>query len=377
MKLGTILLSVTLLCLACKEKEPSLETLKKEAVEHYAALVLASYDDAYQSAQALKTSIDAFVAAPSAAGLQTCKEAWKAARLPYGQTEAYRFYGGPIDDVDGPEGLLNSWPLDEAYIDYVQGNPNSGIINNVSTYPTLDKALLESLNQVGGATEEQSEVNVATGYHAIEFLLWGQDFNTASPGDRAFTDYTTAANATRRGQYLQLCAALLLEHLGQLRTEWQPGSAYYNTFTADPKSAIEKIFTGLGSLSKGELAGERMFVAVDSKDQENEHSCFSDNTHVDIQMNFEGIRNVYTGTYKRTDGSVLSGQSFAELATDLNSTKATVLLEAFTEADAKIKAIPAPFDQAILNSSDKILAASEALKKLSDRIADVQLELTR
>lgn len=376
MKLPVILIAGLLFFTACKEKENNLDTLKKEAVAHYAELVYAAYDDSYQAANALKSAIDAFVAAPSAAGLENCRAAWKASRVPYGQTEAYRFYGGPIDDVDGPEGLINAWPLDETYIDYVQGHPNTGIINKVDEYPVLNKALLESLNQTGGATEEQSEVNVATGYHAIEFLLWGQDFNANGPGNRDFTDYTTAPNATRRGQYLQLCAVLLLEHLDYLRDAWASGSTYQQTFTADPNAAIEKIFTGLGSLSKGELAGERMFVAVDSKDQENEHSCFSDNTHVDIQANFAGIHNVYYGVYKRTDGTTLSGTGFAELAQQLNAGKATATDGAFVDAADKISLIPAPFDQAILNHADKILTASEALKKLSDRLADVQFELT-
>ena len=48
----------------------------------------------------------------------------------YSPTEVFRFYGGPIDDDNGPEGLLNAWPLDEVFIDYVLGNPDAGIIND-------------------------------------------------------------------------------------------------------------------------------------------------------------------------------------------------------------------------------------------------------
>ena len=79
--------------------------------------------------------------------------------------------------TDGPEGLINAWPLDEAYIDYVEGDPAAGVVNDPDTYPTIDAELLTSLNEQGG------EANISTGWHAIEFLLWGQDLSTDGPGD--------------------------------------------------------------------------------------------------------------------------------------------------------------------------------------------------
>ena len=91
--------------------------------------------------------MDAFLADPNETTLAAAKEAWLAAQEPYGQTEAYRFYGGPIDDADGPEPLLNAWPLDEAYVDYVEGAPEAGIINSPDSYPTIDQDLLISLNE--------------------------------------------------------------------------------------------------------------------------------------------------------------------------------------------------------------------------------------
>src|SRR5690349_15836083 len=84
--------------------------------EQYAKNVHANYVECLDKARALKTAIDAFVASPSAATQDAAKAAWIAARLPYGPTEVYRFYGGPIDDeATGPEGALNAWPLDENY----------------------------------------------------------------------------------------------------------------------------------------------------------------------------------------------------------------------------------------------------------------------
>lgn len=363
---------------SCNEDDgPSVNDQKKQAIETYANIVLASYEDSYTTAATLKQKIDAFVAVPSATLFEECKTAWKAARIPYGQTEAYRFAGGPIDDEDdGPEGLINAWPMDEAFIDYVVGDIDAGLINDPTEYPTISKAVLEELN------ESISETSIFTGYHAIEFLLWGQDFNTSGPGTRPFTDYLTTPNATaanqqRRGQYLKAVADLLLDHLAQVRDEWKTTGDYRKEFigNADVADVLGDIFNGIGELSKAELPTERMAVAVDTQDQENEHSCFSDNTHIDIDMNYLGIKNVYYGTYTRTDGTIVKGKSFAEIAKSIDATKAAAVDGAVADANAKIDLIPSPFDQAILNNSAVVLNAVESLKDLSDRLSDAALAL--
>ncbi|MEM6642104.1 MAG: imelysin family protein [Bacteroidota bacterium] len=346
-----------------------------QAAENYADIVLANYNDSYTETVKLKDAIDAFVSSPTAEGFEECKKQWLEARIPYGQTEAFRFYGGPIDDEDGPEGLINAWPMDENYIDYVEGNPNAGLINNLEEYPEITADLLEELN------ESFSEESIFTGYHAIEFLLWGQDFYPESPGVRQYTDYLVdgpVPNAERRAQYLQLTANLLLEHLESVKSEWMPDGEYRATFLAYSKVEIlNKVFTSLGEFSKGELAGERMFVAVDSKDQENEHSCFADNTIADIVNNFQGMVNVYNGTYTQVDGTVIEGTSFAELSSKVDPEKANAVQEAILAAKEAIAEIPGPFDQAILNNEEEVLKAVAALEDLSDAFADVSLELKK
>jgi putative iron-regulated protein len=372
-KTSFFLFLVTLLGVfsACRDsKEEEIEALKKEVLANYASIVSASYEDSYNTAAILKTAIDAFVANPSAAGLQSCKDAWLAARLPYGQTEAYRFYGGPIDDLDGPEGLINAWPMDENFIDYVQGSPEAGLINNPAQYPEITKQVLADLN------ESISEESIFTGYHAIEFLLWGQDLSTAGPGTRPYTDYVvggTAANQARRGQYLKTVAELLLDNLAEVRDEWKPNGAYRAQFLNNTETpiALGYLFTSLGELSKGELSGERMFVAIDTQDQENEHSCFADNTIADIKMNFLGLKNVYFGTYRRVDGSTIAGASLRELAEKVDKTKAAAAQTAFDETEPNINAIPAPFDQTIVTNPNAVLPAITSLRNLSDRTVDV------
>lgn len=374
MKKNTTLLFTLLtasLFFACdKKKEDDTEQQKKEALAQYAKIVLASYEDSYNAALTLKQAIDAFVTAPSEAGFQACKDAWLAARVPYNQTDAFRFYAGPIDDVDGPEGFLNAWPMDESVIDYVQGNSNAGLIN--ASQPAIDKQTLIGLNELFG------ETSIFVGYHAIEFLLWGQDLNASGPGARPYTDYVTggggtAANQVRRGQYLTVLADLLLENLKQVRDEWDPAADYPQGFLNSNSTAksLGLVFTGLKEFTKAELAGERMFVAVDTKDQEHEHSCFSDNTVNDLTMNFKGLQNVYFGNYKRTDGTTLSGISFDEIAAKIDPTKADAVRAAFLDAETKVNAIPAPFDQTIINNRAPVDAAINALHLLSDRLVEI------
>ncbi len=370
---------------SCKKEnevaEPLLTTIsleeKKAVIENYSNIVYASYVDSYNTALALQNELIAFVANPSAARLEECKAAWLAARIPYGQTEAYRFYGGPIDDEDGPEGLMNAWPMDESYVDYTSGNPNSGIINDPINFPTITVQTLIDANENGG------ETNVAAGYHAIEFLLWGQDLSSNGAGNRPFTDFISdgtgsASNQVRRGQYLLSCAELLVSNLNELKNEWSTNGAFRNeinnVMSAD--SALTKIIRGIGVLSKGELAGERMTVALTNQDQEDEHSCFSDNTHTDIQMNFVGIENVYLGRYTRVDGSIVQGASISSLVAKINNEKNNATLNQIADARSKVFSIPATFEQQIMGDpGNKVTDAINALRDVSDRIADGAFEI--
>ncbi len=83
--------------------------------------------------------------------------------------------------------------------------------------------------------------------------------------------------------------------------------------TGDPKPGLPAMLTGMGSLSYGELAGERMKLGLMLNDPEEEHDCFSDNTHNSHYYDGLGIRNVYLGQYRRIDGSLLTGPSLSEL----------------------------------------------------------------
>ncbi len=344
-------------------------------VEGYAQLVFATYNDVIDGAKTIDTNLEALIANPSDSTLSAAKQAWLDARRPYGQSEAFRFYGGPIDDTDGPESRINAWPLDEAYIDYVDGAPSAGIINDPLTYPTIDQPLLISLN------EKEGEKNIAAGYHAIEFLLWGQDKNTNGPGDRPFTDYVVGANGTatnqdRRGMYLRTTGKLLLDDFTPVVAEWAEGGAYRSSFVKlTPEEALRRILLGIGSLSGAELAGERMQVAYDTKEQEDEHSCFSDNTLVDLANNARSIQNVYLGQYDNLDVPGLD-----EIVRERDSALDQRMQSQLAATIVAIEAIPGPFDQAMKGADtaegrQRIAAAIKALRAQTTTIVDIAILL--
>lgn len=334
---------------------------------HYGEIVHASYRDTADAARRLQQAIEAFLVEPSDAGLIEARKRWQVAREWYGQTEAYRFYGGPIDAEDGPEGRINAWPMDEAYVDAVKGSPQAGIVNDRSI--ALDKATLSGLN------EKDGEENIATGWHAIEFLLWGQDFSDTGPGERSFTDFVDgkAPNADRRRDYLKLVTELLVEDLEGLVQAWAPRPGNYRSEFAADEASLARMISALGVLSRAELAGERIEVALDSQSQEDEHSCFSDNTHRDIVANALGIRNVWRGEYRKADGSLLAGPSLRTLVARAEPTLAARLDAAMDASLAAAEAVPAPFDQAILAGHPgrpKVEATVAALKRQTEMLVE-------
>lgn len=329
-----------------KTSIPDQSVTKAAVIENYANIVAANYQDALTDANELETAITTFTANPTDANFDAAKTKWKEARESYGTTEAFRFANGPIDDENGPEGFLNSWPLDENFIDYTSDEGtivNGGIINHEELYPQITKAVLEGLNEDGG------EKNISVGYHAIEFLLWGQDLTAPSaliPGQRQYTDFVdngTAQNQSRRRAYLNVCADLLTDHLTYLVNLWKEGGSYRATFLAlDEDVALQNIFLGITTLAQAELAIERMDVALGNADQEDEHSCFSDNTHRDIALNLKGVVNVYKGEY-----GTISGPSLADLVEQANTTYYTATDSAINDAVSAVAAIYIPFDFAI------------------------------
>ena len=360
LKLATLIASSSLL-IACGSSSDS-DSVSAEAklLETNAQIAYAVYSDSVTTAKALQTALAEFKEAPTEANLEAAKKAWLVSREPYGQSEVYRFREGPIDNEEtGPEGDLNAWPLGEALIDYVVVNgadfddgqvevvSNSVEINDnglvdgtiaeqniIQSDIAINAALLD-----GNSATNADESDVITGYHAIEFILWGQDLNTAGAGtdgsdrdtavksyvfthggQRPLTDFTTDENAERRHAYLEVVVAKLINDLEVVQAEWAPNSDNHRADFVDASDSaatttkITTIVQAMGTLSYGELAGERMQVAYAGNSQEDEHSCFSDNTHRDVWLNAEGVSNSYYGDYAGYDSNLDSEDNETTMA---------------------------------------------------------------
>ncbi|HCP56028.1 MULTISPECIES: imelysin family protein [Pseudomonas] len=353
------------------------EAAAKAVVNHYADIALAVFSDAASTGKELHAAIDAFLAEPTDATLKAAREAWVTARAPYMQSEVFRF-GNPV--VDDWEGQLNAWPLDEGLIDYVAkdyqhalGNPGAtaNIIANTEIQVGEDKVdvaqitpeTLASLNELGG-----SEANVATGYHAIEFLLWGQDLNGTNPGagERPASDFIVGEGATgehneRRREYLKAAADLLVSDLDEMVAQWQPGKPDNYRASLEKDSAengMRKMFFGMGSLSLGELAGERMKVSLEANSTEDEQDCFSDNTHNAHFYDAKGIRNIYLGEYKKVDGSTLTGPSLSSLVEKVDPATDKTLKDDLANTEAKLQVMVDTAEKG--EKYDQMIAADNA-----------------
>jgi putative iron-regulated protein len=330
----------------------------RDVVKTYGDIARASYEDALATARQLNSAVTALLARPGDDTLKAAREAWKAARVPYMQTEAFRF-GNKI--VDEWEGRVNAWPLDEGLIDYVapsygtasDSNPlyTANVISNRSpkingiriNASRITKSLLkDTLHEAG-----KIEANVATGYHAIEFLLWGQDLNGTGPGAgaRPATDFArdksscTGGNCDRRREYLKVATGLLVEELTWMTRQWATNGAARKALAGPADAALTAIFTGIASLSYGEMAGERMKLGLLLNDPEEEHDCFSDNTHNSHYYDIVGIENVYLGRYTRIDGTVVKGPSVSDLLRARSPELDDRVKTALAETNARMSAL--------------------------------------
>jgi putative iron-regulated protein len=343
----------------------------RRALLTYANIAQASYADAADGARNLLATIESFVTAPTSGGLAEARRAWLAARPPYQQTETFRFYDGPIDAV---EMRVNTWPIDESYVDGDGRAGKLGVVADTARYPALTSELVSELNV------KEGETSVSTGYHVIEYLLWGKDTHADGPGDRPHTDFVAGTDplAARRGQYLALVTRILVADLETVRDAWAPDRQNYRArfLALPPAQALGLVIKGMGALSGSELAGERLTVAYATKAQENEHSCFSDNTVNDLADDALGIRNVCAGRYVRANGASVSGAGICDAITLRDRPLADRLRAAVTLSYERVRAIPAPFDQAMLGNDDApgrvaIRGAIDALQAEANTLAEV------
>ncbi|WP_299478164.1 imelysin family protein [uncultured Roseibium sp.] len=376
---------------------PVMADAPAEILSTYGDIAQANYADSLATAKTLKAAIDTFLETPTEANLEEARSAWIEARNPYQQTEAYRFGNAIVDDW---EGKVNAWPLDEGLIDYVdasygeESEENPFYAANLIANPSLKAGgetidaseltaslLADQLQEAG-----EVEANVVTGYHAVEFMLWGQDLNGTGPGAgaRPATDFDpancTGGNCERRIQYLRAVTDLLISDLEEMAAAWQPGGAAREELAAKGENGgLATILTGMGSLSYGELAGERIKLGLLLHDPEEEHDCFADNTHMSHLNDVIGIRNVYFGSYASPLGNNVSGASLADLVAEKDpalaeemKTKLDATLAAFEVMKARADGGEA-YDQMIGEGNEEGNAVVQAaVDALVDQTASIE-----
>jgi putative iron-regulated protein len=319
----------------------------------YAAGVHASYEAAVAGARSLQAAVDALLADPGEATLAAARKAWVAARPAYLLTETYRFYDGPIEEI---EGQINAWPMNEAFIDYVEGNPKAGIIND----PSIEISIREIIEK----NQVTDENDVTTGWHAVEFLLWGQDLDPDGPGHRPASDYVAGKdNNDRRRAYLKDVTDQLVADIATVADAWaQNGDNYARKFLALPdREAVGRILNGMAVLAGFEFMSERLAVGLDSGDQEDEHSCFSDTTHQDFVYDLKGIENVWNGAYNGAPGAAIRG-----LVEKVDPALATEVSGLLADTTAKVAVLGDPWDKVLASpeGSPERMRAEEAVAAL-------------
>ncbi|EMY70056.1 imelysin family protein [Leptospira vanthielii] len=285
-------------------------------LDTYSQIAFQNYSDAYTDVVALREKVTALttVASPTAAALSAVKTEWRKARRSYLQTEVFRFSKGPIDNPALTNGvelepLMNAWPLDEGYIDTV-------ILTNTITKQGLIDA--NGGDCTGGTCPDgDTAKNISVGWHAIEYLLWGPDTaGNATPGSSITEANFTTANgsgnaAAKRSAYLLYATEILESQLLQLKNAWDPShSTTYVTKFKVSSTSFENVIRGIARFSGGEWGGERM-TGVFGGEQEEEHSCFSDNTKADFYYDAKGLENLFHGSY--TGSKTISGYGLKNL----------------------------------------------------------------
>ena len=353
--------------------------IREQIKANHVAIAYAAYSDSLTTAKQLQGTINAFLNDPTEATLANAKAAYKEARKPYQQSELMRWDTDitllsdtgleGIKSVDEWEGQVNAWPLDESLIDYVdngKGNTTPGYI--ISSDLSITEELLTSSNgsEVNGLTGDAAEANVATGIHAIEFLLWGQDLNGtgAGAGARPASDYDlkscTNNYCDRRRQYLSTVTNLYVNDLRAMVAEWSPEAAktpgtLAHNFLNSPL-ALDSMLLSMRIMATDELGSARMGSGLTLLDTEEEHDCFSDLSHIAIYHNFQGVKNSFYGEYSSpVDQRKISGASFADYLKNKGEPIFTKIDSALKLIDANMTALlelgernpPLRFDQII------------------------------
>ena len=298
-------------------------------------VVVETYHDLEENAGNLKSAVDVFFLSSTQMNLDAACDAWKAARAPWENSEAFLF--GPVAFLS-LDPSMDSWPLDQSQLQQVL----------ISQFDLTPEFIRDGLGYS------------LRGFHTIEYLLFRDG------GPRNVADVTD-----REKEYLSSVAQILLEDTETLHNEWdggfrdefvnagKSGSRYASQVQA-VQEIIEGIITIADEVGNGKIGGPFL-----TKDVQSVESQFSWNSLTDFKNNIISIENAYLGR----NPSGIDGMGLDDFVREKNSNLDTRVKQEITEAYNAIDAIPEPFRNN-LNADTQIAAAINACNTLLNTILE-------
>ena len=288
-----------------------------------------TYEELNAKATVLKSAVNALTIGDETA-LSAVKEAWKATRSPWEQSEGFLY--GPVD-TGGIDPAMDTWPVDV--------NAMNAILNGTAA--------------ITPATLQQNQE--ARGFHLIEYLVWGINGNKAA-----------SALTAREIEYLKAAAQDLQNNTQILYDGWKVSGGNFsrhfilagttgNGGYASQKDALEEIIDGMITIADEVSTGKIQTPLDEGVSQE--ESRFSNNSKKDFADNMRSVKNIYLGDFNGNEGKGLT-----DIVSATNSTLDAIIKTKINDAIAAIENIPGTFTQAVTNNTPAVIAARDKVTEL-------------
>jgi putative iron-regulated protein len=308
-----------------------------------AKVIFPTYVDLEAKAEALHAAVVTLDAGVTDPNLEAAREAWRAARRPWEQSEGFLF--GPVE-TQGIDPSIDSWPVNQADLNAVLANGQP-----------LTKATIDGLE------------GTLKGFHTIEYLLFG------SGGGKAAADLTP-----RELEYLVAVTESLEGAVSQLRQAWDPAGDNFSATVAtagqagnavytSQSQALQEIVNGLIAICD-EVGNGKISDPFDQQDRSLEESQFSNNSNADFADNIRSVQNVYLGQYGSTSGTGIRALVQAEQP----SLDATITGQIQAAIDAIGQMTPT-FGEAITSNQAAVEASRAAVGTLRQTLESQVLPL--
>ncbi|WP_408890850.1 imelysin family protein [Myxococcus faecalis] len=282
----------------------------------------------------------ALATAPTTEKLTAAKAAWRAARIPWEQSEGFLF--GPVDSF-GYDPALDSWPVSHTELEAV-------LANNAA----LTQQYVSNLK------------NEQKGFHTLEYLIYGDGgTKTVEQLTPRELEYVTALSAELKAVGQLLHGAWAQAHDGNppfrdtLATAGQSGNTAYPSVEAAAQEIVGGITTILDEVANGKIA-----EPYDTRDPDVVESQFAYNSLEDFSNNIRSVENAYLG---HLQGEAKTGMSLRDVV-GVDSALDAKIRQQIAGSISALAAVREPFRDSIRDETErpKIAAAQEAIRALHD-----------